>query len=82
MEGGLCGSILHPVRQLTLLGGVITLNSELVEYVNDVNREYTEVWMELNINGIMDTAYSYGNERLRAERFDGDGGLYLAVLPV
>ena len=38
-------------------------NYELIEYVNDVNREYTEVLMELNINGIMDTAYSYGNER-------------------
>ena len=37
-------------------------NYELVEYVNDVNREHTEVLMELNINGIMDT--SYGNERL------------------
>lgn len=28
---------------------------ELAEYVNDGNREYTEVLMELNINGIMDT---------------------------
>lgn len=26
--------------------------------------------MELNINGIMDTAYSYGNERLTNERPD------------
>ena len=42
-------------------------NYELIEYVNDVNREYTEVLMELNINGIMDTAYSYGNERLNTE---------------
>ena len=26
---------------------------ELIEYVNDVNREHTEVLMELNINGII-----------------------------
>lgn len=51
-------------------------NYELIEYVNDVNREYTEVLLELNINGIMDTAYSYGNERLTVERFDGWTGYY------
>ena len=49
---------------------------ELVEYVNDVNRENEEVLMELNINGKMDTAYSYGNERLTVERFDGRTGYY------
>ncbi len=32
--------------------------------------------MELNINGIMDTAYSYGNERLTNERFTGWTGNY------
>jgi len=47
-----------------------------VEYVNDVNREYAEVLMELNINGEMDTAYSYGNERLTNERFTGRTGYY------
>ena len=51
-------------------------NYELIEYVNDVNRENAEVLMELNINGKMDTAYSYGNERLTAERFDGWTGYY------
>lgn len=51
-------------------------NYELVEYVNDVNREHTEVLLELNINGIMDTAYSYGNERLTNERFTGWTGYY------
>ena len=51
-------------------------NYELVEYVNDVNREYTEVLMELNINGIMDTAYSYGDQRLTNERFTGWTGYY------
>ena len=52
-------------------------NYELVEYVNDVNRDHVEVLMELNINGIMDTAYSYGNERLTNERFTGWTGYYL-----
>ena len=51
-------------------------NYELVEYVNDVNREHVEVLMELNINGIMDTAYSYGNERLTNERFTEWTGYY------
>ena len=49
---------------------------ELVEYVNDVNREHVEVLMELNINGIMDTAYSYGTQRLTNERFTGFTGYY------
>ena len=51
-------------------------NYELIEYVNDVNRKNAEVLMELNINGKMDTAYSYGNERLTVERFDGWTGYY------
>ena len=51
-------------------------NYELVEYVNDVNREHVEVLMELNINGIMDTTYSYGNERLTNERFTEWTGYY------
>ena len=51
-------------------------NYELVEHVNDVNRDHVEVLMELNINGIMDTAYSYGNERLTNERFTGWTGYY------
>ena len=51
-------------------------NYKLIEYVNDVNREYAEVLMELNINGIMDTAYSYGNEPLTNERFNGWTGYY------
>lgn len=44
-------------------------NYELVEYVNGVNREYADILMELSINGIMDTAYSYGTERLTNERW-------------
>ncbi len=51
-------------------------NYELIEYVNDVNREYTEVLMEVNIDGEMDTAYTYGNERLTIERFTGWTGYY------
>lgn len=46
-------------------------NYELVEYVNDVNREYMEVLMEPNINGIMDTAHPCDNEHLTVEWFDG-----------
>ncbi len=52
-------------------------NYELMEYVNDVNREHVEVLQELNINGIMDTSYTYGNERLTNERFTGEVGSYL-----
>ena len=51
-------------------------NYELIEYVNDVNREHTEVLQELNINGIMDTSYTYGNERLTNERFTGEAAYY------
>ena len=51
-------------------------NYELIEYVNDVNRENEEVLMESNSNGKMDTAYYYGNERLTVERFDGWTGYY------
>ncbi len=47
-------------------------NYELMEYVNDVNREHVEVLQELNVNGIMDTSYTYGNEW-----FTGDIGSYL-----
>ena len=51
-------------------------NYELIEYVNDVNREHTEVLQELNINSIMDTSYTYGNERLTNERFTGEAAYY------
>jgi RHS repeat-associated protein len=51
-------------------------NYELIEYVNDVNREYTEVLMEVNIDGEMDTAYTYGNKRLALERFTSWTGYY------
>lgn len=50
---------------------------ELIEYINDVNREYVEVLTEQNINGVLDTAYVYGVERLSTDRFDGSTGYYL-----
>jgi len=52
-------------------------NYELIEYINDVNREYTEVLVEQNINGADDTTYVYGVDRLSLERFDGSTGYYL-----
>ncbi|MCK0088962.1 DNRLRE domain-containing protein [[Clostridium] symbiosum] len=51
-------------------------NYELIEYVNDVNRQYAQVLMEVNIDGEMDTAYTYGNERIALERFTGWTGYY------
>ncbi|GEM_PF-6565568 len=47
-----------------------------VEYVNDVNREYTEVLLEFNVNGLMDTAYGCGNKRLANVKFTGWTGDY------
>ena len=58
-------------------------NYELIEYINDVNREYAEVLVEQNINGALDTAYVYGaaigtgSDRLSLDRFDGSTGYYL-----
>lgn len=58
-------------------------NYELIEYINDVNREYAEVLVEQNINGALDTAYVYGaaigtgSDRLSLDRFDGNTGYYL-----
>ena len=58
-------------------------NYELIEYINDVNREYVEVLVEQNINGVLDTAYVYGaaigtgSDRLSLDRFDGSTGYYL-----
>ena len=52
-------------------------NYELIEYLNDVNREYVEVLVEQNINGKTDTSYVYGVNRLSLDRFDGSTGYYL-----
>ena len=52
-------------------------NYALIEYINDVNRKYTEVLVEQNINGKTDTSYVYGVDRLSLDRFDGSTGYYL-----
>jgi len=52
-------------------------NYELIEYINDVNREYAEVLVEQNINGKTDTSYVYGVDRLNLDRFDESTGYYL-----
>ena len=58
-------------------------NYELIEYLNDVNREHAEVLVEQNINGKTDTSYVYGAEinggfdRISLDRFDGSTGYYL-----
>ena len=39
-------------------------NYELIEYISNVNTRYTQVLMELNENGAMDAAYTYGVSRL------------------
>ena len=58
-------------------------NYELIEYLNDVNREHAEVLVEQNINGRTDTSYIYGAEinggfdRISLDRFDGSTDYYL-----
>ena len=58
-------------------------NYELIEYLNDVNREHAAVLVEQNINGRTDTSYIYGAEinggfdRISLDRFDGSIGYYL-----
>ncbi len=58
-------------------------NYELIEYLNDVNREHAEVLVEQNINGRTDTSYIYGAEinggfdRISLDCFDGSTGYYL-----
>ena len=58
-------------------------NYELIEYLNDVNREHAAVLVEQNINGKTDTSYIYGAEinggfdRISLERFDGSTGYYI-----
>lgn len=58
-------------------------NYELIEYLNDVNREHAEVLVEQNINGKTDISYIYGAEinggfdRISLDRFDGSTGYYL-----
>nr|WP_296440400.1 hypothetical protein [uncultured Acetatifactor sp.] len=51
-------------------GATLTSKYELIEYVNDVNREYVEVLVEQNINGRTDTTYTYGVDRISRELFN------------
>ena len=50
---------------------------ELIEYISNVNTQYTQVLMELNENGVMDAAYTYGPSRLMEDRFTGESNFYL-----
>ncbi|WP_289804044.1 RHS repeat-associated core domain-containing protein, partial [Faecalibaculum rodentium] len=50
---------------------------ELIEYISNVNTQYTQVLMELNENGAMDAAYTYGTARLTEDRFTGESNFYL-----
>jgi len=50
---------------------------ELIEYISNVNTQYTQVLMELNENGAMDAAYTYGTSRLTEDRFTGESNFYL-----
>lgn len=78
--------ILFPVPQKTgrleqeLIGLIKTpeheKDYELIEYVNDINREHTEVLMELNVNGKIEHAYSYGMNRLSSDRFTKEVSYY------
>ena len=45
---------------------------ELIEYILNVNTQYTQVLMELNENGAMDAVYTYGVSRLTEDRFTGE----------
>ena len=50
---------------------------ELIEYILNVNTQYTQVLMELNENGAMDAVYTYGVSRLTEDRFTGESNFYL-----
>ena len=52
-------------------------NYELIEYISNVNTQYTQVLMELNENGAMDAAYTYGVSRLTEDRFTGKSNFCL-----
>ena len=81
------GEVSPAERELLSLinaSGTVTDSSyELIEYINDVNREYTEVLVEQSINGTPDTAYIYGaaigigSDRLSLDCFDSSTGYYL-----
>ena len=58
------------VRLIAPAGAVLNSKYELIEYVNDVNREYVEVLVEQNGGGRTDTTYTYGVDRISMELFN------------
>lgn len=58
------------IKLIAPAGAVLTSKYELIEYINDVNREYAEVLVEQNINGRTDTTYTYGVYRISRELFN------------
>ncbi len=69
-----------PKEELASLikGGVKAKGYTLTEYINDANREYTEVLAEYNADGSLRQAYTYGEEgfggRLTVDKAGGAGG--------
>lgn len=59
-------------------GGVKAKGYTLTEYINDANREHTEVLAEYNADGSLRQAYTYGEEgfggRLAVDKTGGTGG--------
>ena len=45
----------------------------LTEYLNDVNRENTEVLAEIGMDGAVKKAYTYGEQRLSVDETGADG---------
>ena len=54
-------------------------NYELIEYISNVNIQYTQVLMELNENGVMDAAYTYGVSRLTEDQFTRERNIHTAM---
>lgn len=69
-----------PKEELASLiqGGVKAKGYTLTEYINDANREHTEVLAEYNADGSLRQAYTYGEEgfggRLAVDKTGGTGG--------
>ncbi|MDE6517602.1 MAG: hypothetical protein K2L18_07125, partial [Acetatifactor sp.] len=78
-EGEVSSAERELLSLITASGAITDSSYELIEYINDVNREYAEVLVEQNINGTLDTAYVYGAaigagaDRLSLDHFDSTG---------
>ena len=79
VEGEVSSAERELLSLITASGAITDSSYELIEYINDVNREYAEVLVEQNINGTLDTAYVYGaaigagSDRLSLDHFDSTG---------